>query len=78
VKITRGREVRVNLGNFEHVITSASVETELGENERWPVAEELDLQLDKLLSKDLRDARASTSLDENESFIYTWLELKGR
>lgn len=77
MKITRGREVRVNLGNFEHVVTSASVEAELGENED-PIqyVEELDHQLDTLLEKDLRDAESSTSLDESSSFVYTWSELK--
>ena len=77
MKIIRGRSVRINLGNYEHVETSASVELELEENED-PVhyAKELDTQLNKLLEDDLHDAESSTSLDENSSFVYTWNELR--
>jgi hypothetical protein len=77
LKIIRGRSVRINLGNYEHIETNASVELELEENED-PVhyAKELDTQLNKLLEDDLHDAESSTSLDENSSFVYTWNELK--
>jgi hypothetical protein len=82
MKITRGRTVRVNLGNYEHVETSASVEEEWGWD-RVSDPEGLDREvkamdkcLDKLLEEDLRDAESSTSLDDDKSFIYTWNSLR--
>lgn len=80
MKVTRGRTVRVNLGNYEHVETSASVEEEITEEQmaNFKLSEEskaMNKMLDSLLEEDLRDAESSTSLDEDKSFIYTWNEL---
>lgn len=77
MKVTRGRTVRVNLGNYEHIETSASVEDEITEEQmaNFNLSEEskaMNKMLDSLLASDLKDAQDSTSLDDTGSFVYTW------
>jgi hypothetical protein len=81
LKIIRGRSVRINLGNYEHIETNASVEDEITEEQM--AAFSLDKEskamnkiLDELLEEDMRDAESSTSLDENSSFVFTWNEIR--
>lgn len=77
MKVTRSREVRINLGNYEHVATTASVETEFDDEVKLDsIAHSMDKILDGLLESDIKDAKDSSSLDESESFVYTWTEIK--
>ena len=77
MKYTRHRELRFNLGNFEHMITAATVESEFDDEAKLPtIAASMDKILDRMLANDVNDAKESTSLDETESFVYTWDEIR--
>jgi hypothetical protein len=78
MKVGRTRELRVNLGNFEHIIVSATIEEEaIAEAVNTPekfanLVESYDALLDKLLASDLQRAMDSSGLDEEASFVYAW------
>lgn len=77
MKVTRTREIRVNMGNFEHVILTAGAEADTKELGTKTEAEAFDLLsqiLDNALAPDIARAANSTALPADDTFINTWKE----
>lgn len=77
MKVTRGRLVRINLGNYEHIETSATVEQEVhDEVDINTIVAKADEALDKLLEADIKDAESASGLDSDASFVFTWTDAR--
>lgn len=72
--IRRGAELRVNMGNYEHVVLTAQVEIERDDNsfDRTDPLKEAQVLLERALMEDISKIKESTGLDPKESFIHHW------
>lgn len=68
--------MRVNMGNFEHVIVTSEIEVELDDDSTVQVidgvTERLNARLDLMVEDEIRDMVAAQG--NQDSFIYTWAE----
>lgn len=77
MKVSKTRNLRINMGNYEHVDLTASVELDVDPGE-WKIgmlADTIDATLDGILQHDVQDAMDASG--NEDSFIYTWTQNKG-
>ena len=72
MKLTRGREHVINLGQYESLRLSASIEVEFDERFETMVDKytDLDAMLDNAMRNDLKEAEKLT--DVRNSYVITW------
>lgn len=76
MKIKRTREHRFNMGQYEHVITAATVEIDTDELPEGtdPVATANDL-LDDVLREDVDRADETSTTPEADTYLHAWKDI---
>jgi hypothetical protein len=79
ITLTRRRELRINLGNFEHCVDTGEVSIEVDDDLSAPAVDVLtsrmNKRLDMMVEDDIRDLVAAQG--NEDSFIFTWASNKG-
>ena len=71
--IRRSAELRVNLGNYEHVIISGAVEIDSASlPEGMSAIDSAQALLEQSLQEDIAAARDASGLTADQSFIFHW------
>jgi hypothetical protein len=68
--VTRKRELHFNLGNYESITLTASVQQDIEGNASVEDWDKLDRELNTALEADINRARLITSLDTTQSSIH--------